>query len=196
MYTLEELLQALVDRGASDLHLSAGAPPKLRIDGDLIDASTENLTPNDTKRLVYSVLSAEQIAKFEKELELDMSFGIAALGRFRTNVFQQRGAVGGVFRLIPYNIKSFEDLGLPRDVCESICALPKGLVLVTGATGSGKSTTLAAMIDQINRTRQEHVVTIEDPIEFLHENRKCLLNQREGSSATYSFPNGRRWVLR
>jgi twitching motility protein PilT len=196
MIVLEELLQTLVERGGSDLHLSAGSPPKIRVDGELIDAIPDPLSPADTKRLVYSVLNAEQIAKYEKELELDMSFGINKLGRFRTNVFQQRGATGGVFRVIPYTIKSFEDLGLPRDVCEKLCAMPKGLILVTGATGSGKSTTLAAMIDQINRSRQEHIVTIEDPIEFLHQNKKCLFNQREVGADTYSFQNALRSVLR
>lgn len=196
MLPLEDLLRSLIERGGSDLHLSAGAPPKFRIDGELTDAASEVLTPADTKRLVYSVLNAEQIAKFEKELELDLSFGISNLGRFRTNAFMQRGAVGGVFRVIPFKIKTFEELGLPREVCERLCAMPKGLILVTGATGSGKSTTLAAMIDQINRSRHEHIVTIEDPIEFLHQNKGCLFNQREVGSDTYSFQNALRSVLR
>ncbi|MCB9833233.1 MAG: type IV pilus twitching motility protein PilT [Planctomycetes bacterium] len=196
MIALEELLQGLVERGGSDLHISAGSAPKFRLDGELNDATSEPLEPKDTKRLVYSILNAEQIAKFEKEHELDLSFGIASLGRFRTNVFMQRGAVGAVFRVIPYEIKAFEDLGLPREVCERICAMPKGLVLVTGATGSGKSTTLAAMIDQINRTRRQHIVTVEDPIEFLHSNKSCLFNQREVGSDTYSFENALRSVLR
>ncbi len=196
MVTLEELLQGLVERGGSDLHITAGSAPKFRLDGDLHDATSDALEPKDTKRLVYSVLNAEQIAKFEKEHELDLSFGIASLGRFRTNVFVQRGAVGAVFRVIPYEIKGFDDLGLPTEVCKRICAMPKGLVLVTGATGSGKSTTLAAMIDQINRTRKQHIVTVEDPIEFLHQNKSCLFNQREVGSDTYSFENALRSVLR
>lgn len=196
MLVLEELLQALVAQGGSDLHLSVGSPPKIRVDGKLQDVGKDVLEPTDAKRLAYSVLGAEKIARFEKELELDMSFGIAGLGRFRTNIFQQRGSIGAVFRVIPYDILGFSDLGLPVDTCQRICSLPKGLVLVTGATGSGKSTTLAAMIDQINRTRQEHIVTIEDPIEFLHTNKKCLFNQREVGADTYSFKNALRSVLR
>ena len=196
MVTLEELLQGLVERGGSDLHVTAGSAPKFRLDGDLVDASSEQFEPQETKRLIYSVLNAEQIAKFEKEHELDLSFGIASLGRFRTNVFVQRGAVAAVFRVIPYEIKGFEELGLPGDVCQQICDLPKGLVLVTGATGSGKSTTLAAMIDRINQTRKQHIVTVEDPIEFLHQNKQCLFNQREVGTDTYSFENALRSVLR
>lgn len=196
MIVLEELLQSLVDRGGSDLHISAGSAPKFRLDGVLVDAGEDSLTPADTKKLVFSVLTADQIAKYEKELELDLSFGITGLGRFRTNVFMQRGAVGAVFRVIPWEIKGFEELGLPEEVCETICGLPKGLVLVTGATGSGKSTTLASLIDRINATRQQHIVTLEDPIEFLHQNKGCLFNQREVGSDTHSFSNALRSVLR
>ncbi|MCA9321809.1 MAG: type IV pilus twitching motility protein PilT [Planctomycetes bacterium] len=196
MNTLEDLLEGLVERGGSDLHVTAGSPPKFRIDGELVDATNEPLTPGETQRLVYSVLSAEQIAKFEKEHELDLSFGIGGLGRFRTNAFVQRGAVAGVFRVIPIEIKNFEELGLPRDVCQRLCTMPKGLILVTGATGSGKSTTLAAMIDQINSTQRKHIVTIEDPIEFLHQNKNCLFNQREVGADTWSFSNALRSVLR
>ncbi|MHC4931438.1 MAG: type IV pilus twitching motility protein PilT [Planctomycetota bacterium] len=196
MVGIEELLQIMVQRGGSDLHVTAGSPPKIRIDGSLVSTEHEVMTPNVTKKVIYSVLTAEQIAKFEKTLELDISFGIDGLGRFRTNVFLQRGAVGGVFRIIPYVIQSFEQLGLPRDVCQMFCALPKGLVLVTGATGTGKSTTLAAMIDHINDSRSEHVVTIEDPIEYLHRNKNCLFNQREVGSDTHSFANALRSVLR
>ena len=196
MVGIEELLQIMVQRGGSDLHITAGSPPKVRVDGSLVSTEHETLAPDVTKKIVYSVLTSEQIAKFERDLELDLSFGIDGLGRFRTNVFMQRGAVGGVFRIIPYAIQDFDELGLPRDVCEMFCALPKGLVLVTGATGSGKSTTLAAMIDHINQHRCEHVITIEDPIEYLHRNKNCLFNQREVGSDTHSFANALRSVLR
>jgi len=196
MVGIEELLQIMVQRGGSDLHVTAGSPPKIRIDGTLVSTEHEMLPPDVTKKVVYSVMTQEQIAKFEKELELDISFGIDGLGRFRTNVFVQRGAVGAVFRVIPYAIQNFEELGLPRAMCERLCQLPKGLVLVTGSTGSGKSTTLAAMIDFINQHRCEHVITIEDPIEYLHRNKNCLFNQREVGSDTHSFARALRAVLR
>ncbi|MGH7162082.1 MAG: type IV pilus twitching motility protein PilT [Planctomycetota bacterium] len=196
MVGIEELLQIMVQRGGSDLHITAGAPPKVRIDGSLVSTEHEVLAPEMSKKVIYSVLTAEQISKFERDLELDISFGINGLGRFRTNVFLQRGAVGAVFRIIPYTIQAFDELGLPADVCEAFCSLPKGLVLITGATGSGKSTTLAAMIDWINEHRCEHVVTIEDPIEYLHKNKNCLFNQREVGSDTRSFANALRSVLR
>jgi twitching motility protein PilT len=196
MVTLEDLLELLVSRGGSDLHLSAGSPPKIRVNGRLIDAMPDVLQPEETKRLVYSILSTEQVASYEERLELDLSFGVKELGRFRTNVFQQRGTVAGVFRMIPFDVKTFSDLGLPEDVCTKLCDLPKGLILVTGATGSGKSTTLAAMIDYINRTRESHIVTIEDPIEFLHTNKRCLFNQREVGSDTKKFGSALRAVLR
>ena len=196
MVTIEELVQQLVERGGSDLHLSVGAPPLVRINGKLVSTEREVLDPETTKKLVYSILDNEQILRFEKDLELDMSFGIESLGRFRTNVFYQRGTVGAVLRVIPYEIQSMNDLGLPKDICEDICARPKGLVLVTGATGSGKSTTLAAMIDYVNRTRNEHIMIIEDPIEFVHRNKCCLVNQREVGSDTLGFTNSLRTVLR
>ena len=196
MVTLEELLRIMIERKASDLHVSAGSPPRIRIDGKLVPTEHEMLDPENTQKLVYSILDNDQIARFEADLELDMSFGISGIGRFRTNVFLQRGAVGAAVRVIPYEIKGFEDLGLPRDVCEGLCAMPKGLVLVTGATGSGKSTTLASMIDHINRTRQEHIITIEDPIEFVHRNKQCLLNQREVGPDTRSFEQALKHVLR
>ncbi len=196
MITMEDLLQQLVDRAGSDLHITAGSPPKARVDGTLVDMTEERLTPKDTQRLMYSILDSDQIAKYEKELELDLSFGIQDLGRFRSNVFRQRGAVGGVLRMIPYDIRGFEELGLPTQLCQWLCNMPKGLVLVTGATGSGKSSTLAAMLDYINNTRTAHIITIEDPIEFIHRNKRCLLNQREVGSDTHGFKESLRTVLR
>jgi twitching motility protein PilT len=194
--SVEELLQQLVERGGSDLHVTAGAPPKIRIDGKLISTEHPVLDPETTQKLIYSILDNTQIARFEKDLELDMSFGIGGLGRFRTNVFMQRGAVGSVLRVIPYEIKGFRDLGLPEDLCATIASFPKGLVLVTGATGSGKSTTLAAMVDYVNRTRNEHIITVEDPIEFVHKNKCCLVNQREVGSDTHGFKNALKTILR
>jgi twitching motility protein PilT len=161
-----------------------------------VNTEHEMLTPDMTQKLVYSVLSTEQIARLEKDLEIDLSFGIDGLGRFRVNCFFQRGTVASVLRVIPYEIKGFVELGLPVELCESLCGLPKGLILITGATGSGKSTTLAAMIDYINQIRAAHVVTIEDPIEFLHRNKNCLFNQREVGSDTSSFKHALRSVLR
>ena len=196
MISVEELLQQLVERGGSDLHVTAGAPPKIRVDGKLISTEHAILDPETTQKLVYSILDNTQIARFEKDLELDMSFGIGGLGRFRTNVFMQRGAVGAVLRVIPYEIKGFRDLGLNEELCAQIASVPKGLVLVTGATGSGKSTTLASMVDYVNRSRNEHIVTIEDPIEFVHKNKQCLVNQREIGSDTHGFKESLRAVLR
>ncbi len=196
MISIEELLTIMVEREGSDLHLSAGAPPKVRIHGQLVNTEHDVLTPEITQRIVYSFLSTEQVAKFEKELELDLSFGVDGLGRFRVNVFVQRGTVAAVLRVIPYEIKSFTDLGLPVGVCESLASLPKGLILVTGATGSGKSTTLASMIDFVNNNRYEHIITIEDPIEFLHRNKNCLVNQREIGADTHGFAKALRSVLR
>lgn len=194
--TIEELLQILVDRRGSDLHISAGSEPKIRVDGHLHGTEHGMLRPDDTKSLVYSFLTADQIARFEQEYELDLSFGIDGLGRFRVNVFYQRGSVGAVLRMIPAVMRNFEDLGLPRGICEQISSLPRGLVLVTGATGSGKSTTLAAMMDYVNETRADHVLTIEDPIEFLHRNKGCLFNQREVGSDTKGFKRALRSALR
>jgi twitching motility protein PilT len=194
--TIEELLQELVQRDGSDLHLSAGAPPKVRVDGELLDTAHPLLRPDDTKNLIYSFLTGDQIARFEKSNEIDLSFGVDGLGRFRTNVFMQRGSVAAVLRMIPYNVRTFEDLGLPRQICQDVASLPRGLVLFTGATGSGKSTSLAAMLDFINQTRQAHVVTVEDPIEFLHRNKSCLFNQREIGSDTKDFKAALRSALR
>jgi len=196
MATIEELIREMVERNGSDLHITAGARPKIRVFGQLVDTDHDVLSPEDSQRLVYSLLGSEQVARFEKSLELDFSFGISGLGRFRTNVFRQRGAVGAVLRLIPYEVMNMDVLGLPRELCEKLCSLPKGLILVTGPTGSGKSTTLAALIDFINRTRRDHVVTVEDPIEFLHRNKNCLFNQREVGTDTHSFPEALRAVLR
>jgi twitching motility protein PilT len=196
MASMEELLNIMVQRGASDLHLSVGSPPKIRIDGRLQPTEHELLTPEVTKKIVYSVLSPEQVVRLEKDLELDFSFGVANLGRFRTNAFMQRSTVAAVLRMIPFETYDFNQLGLPADVCEWICTLQKGLVLCTGATGSGKSTSLASIVDNINKARQGHIVTIEDPIEFLHRNRQCLVNQREVGGDTHAFANALRSVLR
>jgi twitching motility protein PilT len=196
MISIEELLTVMVQRGGSDLHVSAGSPPRIRVDGILACTEHDMLTPDMTQKLVYSFLSAEQVAIFEKDFELDLSFGIDGLGRFRVNVFLQRGTVAAVLRVIPYEIMSFSELGLPVQVCESLCSLPKGLILVTGSTGSGKSTTLASMLDYINQTRSGHIVTVEDPIEFLHRNKNCLCNQREIGGDTKGFKEALRSALR
>jgi twitching motility protein PilT len=194
--TMADLLQILVDRGGSDLHLTTGTSPQLRIAGKLVPLTQfEVLTPQDTQRLAYSVLNEAQKQKFEEESELDLSFGIQGLARFRCNVYRQRGAVGAAIRLVPYKIRSFDELGLPK-VCEEMAERPKGLVLVTGPTGSGKSTTLAAMVDKINVERSEHIVTIEDPIEFVHPHKKCVVNQREVFADTHSFKNALKSILR
>jgi len=168
----------------------------IRVHGRLVSMEQEILEPEVTKKLIYSILDNEQILRFERDQELDMSFGITGLGRFRTNVFYQRGAIGAVLRVIPFEIKDMDELGLPKEVCEDLCSRPKGLILVTGATGSGKSTTLASMIDFINRTQNEHIMIIEDPIEFVHRNKCCLINQREVGSDTHGFKEALRTVLR
>jgi twitching motility protein PilT len=196
MVTIEELVQQLVEREGSDLHISAGAPPMIRIHGKLVSTEQEVLDAEVTQKLVYSILDNEQILKFEKEWELDMAFGISGLGRFRANIFYQRGTVAAVLRAVPFEIKNMTELGLPQEICEELCSRPKGLILVTGSTGSGKSTTLAAMIEFINRTRNGHIIIIEDPIEFVHRNKSCLVNQREVGSDTHGFANSLRTVLR
>jgi twitching motility protein PilT len=193
--TLQQLLKAMVDKGASDLHLSIGSPPQLRIDGDLVPLRVNPLSALESKQLCYSILTDTQKMKFEEDHELDLSFGIKNLCRFRANVFLQKGAVGAVFRTIPFKIRTFEELGLPA-VIEELCNKPRGLVLVTGPTGSGKSTTLAAMIDKINTERHEHIMTLEDPIEFLHQHKSCVVNQREIGTDTHSFKKALRSVLR
>jgi twitching motility protein PilT len=196
MITMEELLTLLVRQGGSDLHISVNSPPRIRVDGMLLPVDCAPLSPEDTRRLATSVLTSDQIAKLDREFELDCSFGLADQGRFRANVFFQQGSVASVMRLVPTKIANFEQLGLPKAVCERICSLRAGLVLVTGATGSGKSTSLASMIDFINRNRQGHIVTIEDPVEFVHNHKQCLVTQREVGGDTHGFGRALRSVLR
>ncbi|HKP60565.1 MAG TPA: type IV pilus twitching motility protein PilT [Polyangiales bacterium] len=192
---LHQLLRAVVEKGASDLHVTTGTPPQLRIDGSLLPIKTPPLTPVDTKQLCYSVLTEEQKVQFERDNELDLSFGVKGLARFRGNIFVQRGAVAGVFRQIPFRILSFEELGLPP-VIARLSNLPSGLILVTGPTGSGKTTTLAAILDKINAEHRSHILTIEDPIEFLHPNKLSVVNQREVGADTSSFKDALRYALR
>jgi len=192
---LHQLLKAMVEKGASDLHITTGSPPQLRIDGKLVPLKTSPLSPMETKQLCYSILTDAQKHKFEEESELDLSFGVKALSRFRANVFMQRGAVAGAFRTIPFKILTFSELGLPAVVTE-LAKKPRGLILVTGPTGSGKSTTLASIIDKINTDRHEHIVTIEDPIEYLHPHKNCIVNQREVGSDTQSFKKALKYILR
>jgi twitching motility protein PilT len=193
--TLNSLLKAMVEQGGSDLHITTNSPPQIRVDGVLRPANHPPLTPTETKQLAYSILTDNQKHRLEEALEIDFSFGIKGLARFRANVFHQRGAIAAAFRQIPYEIRSFRELGLPK-VVEGLCEKPRGLILVTGPTGSGKSTTLAAMIDKVNRERHEHIVTIEDPVEYLHSHKKCIVNQRELHADTLSFTNALRSVLR
>jgi len=193
--TLHELLKTMVDRGATDLHITTNSPPVIRLDGALERLSYPPFTAPETKRLAYSVLTDSQKHRLEETLELDLSFGIKGLARFRANIFFQRGAIAGAFRRIPYEILGFKELGLPA-VVESLCDRPRGLVLVTGPTGSGKSTTLAAMIDRINSSKPLHILTIEDPIEYLHTHKTAMLNQRELHQDTSSFANALRSALR
>jgi len=193
--TLHQLLKVMFDKGASDLHVTINSPPQLRINGDLIPLKTPPLGPNETKNLCYSILTDAQKHKFEEENELDVSFGVKGISRFRANIFTQRGAVAGSFRAIPFEIKSFEDLKLPN-VIKLMSDKPRGLVLVTGPTGSGKSTTLAAMVDRINTIRHDHIITIEDPIEFIHPHKNCLVNQREVGADTESFKRALKSILR
>jgi twitching motility protein PilT len=192
---LHQLLKAMVEKGASDLHITTGSPPQLRVDGDLVPLKTAPLTPVETKQLCYSILTDAQKHKFEEDNELDLSFGVKGLSRFRANVFMQRGAVGGAFRTIPFKILTFQELGLPPVVAD-LAKKPRGLILVTGPTGSGKSTTLASIIDKINSERHEHIMTIEDPIEYLHPHKNCLVNQREVGADTRNFKTALKYILR
>ena len=195
MSNLHQLLKTMIEKGASDLHITTGSPPKMRIDGSLVPLKLPPLTPQETKQICYSILTDSQKHKFEESNELDLSFGVKNLARFRANVFMQRGAVAGAFRQIPFKILSFGELGLPP-IVEELIKKPRGLVLVTGPTGSGKSTTLASMIDRINEERQEHIITVEDPIEFLHPHKGCLVNQREVGSDTEDFKVALKYILR
>src|SRR5512136_1103926 len=195
MIELQRLLEIVIEKKASDLHVTTGAAPQFRIDGKLVSIDNTVLTAPDTKRLCYSVLTDAQRHKFEEEWELDFSFGVKGLSRFRGNIYMQRGAVAGAFRAISFDILNFADLGIPPVVNE-LLKKPKGLVLVTGPTGTGKSTTLAAMIDKLNNEKSSHIVTVEDPIEFLHRHKKCIVNQREVNSDTKSFGAALRHILR
>jgi twitching motility protein PilT len=195
MATLPELLHTLVAMEGSDLHIATNSPPQVRVHGHLRRLELPEMTAADTKQLAYSVLTDAQKKRFEETWELDFSFGLKGLARFRCNLFNQRGAVGAVLRVIPEEIRSFQELGLPT-VMATLAERPRGLVLVTGPTGSGKSTTLAAMVDKINRERHEHILTIEDPIEFVHKHQNCLVNQREVHGDTQSFSNALRAALR
>jgi twitching motility protein PilT len=185
----------MLEKGASDLHITAATPPVLRVDGNLHPLKVPPLNPTDCKRLCYSILTDSQKSRFEQENELDLSFGMKGLARFRANIFVQRGVVSGAFRQIPFKISSMQELGLPPVVSE-LCDRPRGLVLVTGPTGSGKSTSLAAMIDKINQSMHGHILTIEDPIEFLHPHKNCIVNQREVNADTESFKKALKYVLR
>ena len=195
MANLRELLEKMIELRASDLHLTAGLPPQFRIDGLITSSDYEVLDPDTCAKLAYSVLNDEQKKRFENDKELDLSFGVSGLSRFRCNVFVQRGVVTTAIRQIPYKILSFRELGLPKIVAE-LTTRPKGLVLVTGPTGSGKSTTLASLIDKINTERRAHIVTIEDPIEYVHEHKRCMVNQREVKADTHTFPAALKHVLR
>lgn len=193
--TMKQLLEEMVQRNSTDLHLTTGAPPMYRIDGDLVPTNYEIMTPELIQNLIYSVLNDQQKKKFEMEWELDFSFGIAGLSRFRGNCFQQRGSVAAALRTIPFEIRGFKELGIPL-VVQELAGRPKGLILCTGPTGSGKSTTLAAVIDKVNNERRCHIVTVEDPIEYLFRHKKAIINQRQVGSDTKSFGNALKYVLR
>jgi twitching motility protein PilT len=191
-----ELLEAVLERGASDLHVTSGTPPTIRVHGSLLRLDQyPKLTPDELQRMIYSILTQKQRERLEQDLELDVSYSLPGKARFRVNVYFQRDALGAAFRLIPFEIKSIEDLGLPRQI-EDFARLPRGLVLVTGPTGSGKSTTLASLVDIINEERDVHIMTVEDPIEFLHRHKRALVNQREVGHDTSSFAQALKHVLR
>lgn len=192
---IDELLRACVERNGSDLHLSVNLPPTVRLDGSLVQLNYEPLTAQQTQRLVYDILSNDNLMKFEQTRELDFSYGVKGLGRFRVNIYMQRDSVGAAFRTIPTKIPTFEDLRLPPIIRE-MAKRTSGLILVTGPTGSGKSTTIATMVDDINKTRRCHIMTIEDPIEYLHHHQMAMINQREVHHDTMSFQNALRAVLR
>ncbi len=194
-YNLQQLLRAMVEKGASDMHITAGSPPVLRIDGSIVPLKLPPLSKADTKQLCYEMLTEDQRVKFEANNELDLSFPLRNVSRFRANIYVQRGAVAGAFRQIPFKILSFEELGLPQ-ICVDITTRPRGLVLVTGPTGSGKSTTLASIIDRINSEQRVHIVTIEDPIEYLHAHKMSIVNQREVGADTASFRDALKYILR
>jgi twitching motility protein PilT len=195
MAALRELLEEMTRKKASDLHITAGVPPQLRIDGRIVSTAHPILSPEDTVKLAYSLLTEDQKKRFESTKELDLSFGIQGLSRFRANVFLQRGVVSAAIRQIPYTVPTFEELGVPQVIAD-ITPKQKGLLLVTGPTGSGKSTTLAALINKINNERSGHIITIEDPIEFIHQHKRCIINQREVNSDTISFGSALKYVLR
>jgi twitching motility protein PilT len=192
---LHQLLKTMIEKGASDMHITTSTPPLLRIDGAIVPLKLPPLGPVETKQLCFSVLTEEQRAHFEKHNELDLSFGVKALSRFRANIYMQRGAVAGAFRTIPFKILTSDELGLPSIVSD-FATKPSGLVLVTGPTGSGKSTTLAAMIDKINTEQRLHIITVEDPIEYLHPHKLSIVNQREVGTDTEGFKQALKYVLR
>lgn len=193
---INELLEEVLVRGASDLHLTVGAPPVMRINGVLQRLDEyQRLTSNDTRDMIYSILTARQREQLESNLEYDLSYSVPGSARFRVNAYFQRNSLGAAFRIIPYRIKTVEELNLPL-VLRDFCMLPRGFILVTGPTGQGKSTTLAAMINIINESRNLHIITVEDPIEFLHVHKGCIVNQREVGGDTHSFANALKYVLR
>jgi len=195
MLSLRELLEIMVKGNASDLHITVGIPPIIRIDGKLVRTDLDDLSPEDTKKLAYSIMNEKQRLKFEENSELDLSFGVEQLSRFRCNIFMQRGNVAMAIRQIPQKVPTFEELGIPKQVIE-LTKQPRGLVLVTGPTGSGKSTTLAALLDKINKEQYKHIITIEDPIEYLHRHQNCIINQREVHADTVSFASSLKYALR
>lgn len=195
MITLHQLLKAVIEQNASDLHLVVGAPPVLRVNGQIVRVRTAELTADDTKQLCYSILTEAQKSRFEEQKELDVSFGVKNMSRFRANLFYQRGSISGAFRRIPYNIPEFSELGLPPVVGDFINS-PNGLVLVTGPTGSGKSTTIASLIDKVNREKHGHIVTIEDPVEYIHHHKGCVVNQREIGPDSWSYQKAVKSLLR